>query len=125
MDWRKVEHTKGRWFESKPATKENEASQIGLAFSFAPEKSYNNIDMANKDTDPNLQAILVSLQKLPQADREVIAQALQSKPSSLNSSTSLNKQCLSGNKIRRFRGKENYGTYVIRGFTYPAHGYRL
>ena len=65
-----------------PATNENEASQLGLAFSFAPEKSYNNIDMANKVTDPNLQSILAALQKLSQADREIITQALQSKPSS-------------------------------------------
>ena len=30
-----------------PATKENEASQLALAFSFAPEESYNNIAMNN------------------------------------------------------------------------------
>jgi len=66
-----------------PATKINEASQIGLAFSFAPEKSYNNIDMDNEVDGTNLQSILAALQKLSQADRRVIAEALQSKPSSL------------------------------------------
>jgi hypothetical protein len=53
-----------------PATKENEASQLGFAFCFSPENSYNNIAMNNEVTDPNLQSILAALQKLSQADLE-------------------------------------------------------
>jgi hypothetical protein len=37
-----------------PATKEKEASQIALAFSFSSEKSYNTAT-ASKVIDPNLQ----------------------------------------------------------------------
>jgi len=39
--------------------------------------------MASKVTDPNLQAILTALQKLSPQDRQIIIEALQSKPSSL------------------------------------------
>ena len=66
-----------------PATKKDEASPIRLAFSFAPEKSFNNIAMADKVTDPNFQSTIVALQKLSQADREAIISALQAQPSSL------------------------------------------
>ena len=66
-----------------PATKKFEADQIGSAFIFSPEKQYNSLVMESKVTDPNLQAILTALQKLSQADREKIIEALQPKPSGL------------------------------------------
>jgi integrase/recombinase XerD len=50
-----------------PATKADKADSIESAFSFAPEK----------------QSIIADLQKLPQADRLIIAQILQSKPANL------------------------------------------
>jgi integrase/recombinase XerD len=66
-----------------PATKENEADSIESAFSFALEKSYNNLAMESKVNGSNLKSVLAALQKLPQADRQRIIEALQSKPSSL------------------------------------------
>jgi hypothetical protein len=66
-----------------PATNEIEAGQIGSAFSFAPEESYNN-GMANSQVDDsNLQSILTALQKLSPADRQAVIQALQSGPVSI------------------------------------------
>lgn len=46
-----------------PLPMKDEASSIGLAFNFAPEKSYNDIAMNNKVHGSNLQSIIAALRR--------------------------------------------------------------
>jgi integrase/recombinase XerD len=50
-------------------------------FTLPPEQSYNDIVMASKTDDSNLQSVLTALQKLSPADRQAVIQALQGGPS--------------------------------------------